>query len=128
MFKVQMQVRDYECDLQGVVNNAVYQHYLEHARHQFLLTKGVDFAALAQEGIHLMLASICLQFKASLRPGDSFEVSVQLQKQGRLKYVFVQSIVKADGTLALQAEAVGVALSKQGRPMQFEQLEALISE
>ena len=35
-----MEVRDYECDLQGIVNNAEYQHYLEHARHQFLRSVG----------------------------------------------------------------------------------------
>ena len=35
VFELKMSVRDYECDLQGIVNNAVYQNYLEHARHQF---------------------------------------------------------------------------------------------
>ncbi|NSW95739.1 MAG: acyl-CoA thioesterase, partial [Bacteroidales bacterium] len=35
-FRLEFTVRDYECDLQGVVNNANYQHYLEHARHEYL--------------------------------------------------------------------------------------------
>ena len=45
-----MKVRDYECDLQGIVNNANYQHYLEHTRHEFLLSTGVSFAALHEQG------------------------------------------------------------------------------
>ena len=35
-FKIALPVRDYECDMQGYVNNAVYQNYLEHARHEYL--------------------------------------------------------------------------------------------
>ncbi|NLI24182.1 MAG: acyl-CoA thioesterase, partial [Bacteroidales bacterium] len=30
-FELEMEVRDYECDIQGIVNNAVYMNYLEHA-------------------------------------------------------------------------------------------------
>ena len=30
IYELEMKVRDYECDLQGIVNNANYQHYLEH--------------------------------------------------------------------------------------------------
>ena len=40
-FTLTLAVRDYECDLQGVVNNAVYQNYLEHARHQYLQSLGL---------------------------------------------------------------------------------------
>ena len=36
IYELKMAVRDYECDLQGIVNNANYQHYTEHTRHMFL--------------------------------------------------------------------------------------------
>ena len=47
-FRLDFKVRDYECDIQGIVNNGVYQNYLEHARHEYLLASGVDFAELAK--------------------------------------------------------------------------------
>ena len=47
VFVLDMEVRDYECDLQGVVNNSVYQNYLEHTRHKYLKSTGIDFAELA---------------------------------------------------------------------------------
>ncbi len=50
IYELHMKVRDYECDLQGIVNNANYQHYLEHTRHEFLLSAGVSFAATARAG------------------------------------------------------------------------------
>ena len=43
IFELEMQVRDYECDMEGIVNNAIYQHYLEHTRHEFLASSGISF-------------------------------------------------------------------------------------
>ncbi len=104
MFKLEMAVRDYECDLQGVVNNAVYQNYLEHARHEFLLANQVDFAALAAQGIDLMVIRAEVDYKASLRPHDRFYVTVEMVPQGRVKVVFVQNVYKEDGTLMVAAK------------------------
>ena len=73
IYSLQMKVRDYECDLQGIVNNANYQHYTEHTRHEFLLSRGVSFAALHEKGIDAVVARMQLQFKTPLRSGDHFE-------------------------------------------------------
>jgi len=115
MFRLSLQVRDYECDLQGVVNNAVYQHYLEHARHAFLRAQGVDFAALAAQGDHLMVIRAELVYKAPLKPNDHFEVMVRMKAKGRLKAVFEQQIVREDGTVIANAHFEGANI-RQGRP------------
>lgn len=47
---LEMSVRDYECDIQGIVNNGVYFNYFEHARHWYLHQIGIDFAGLARQG------------------------------------------------------------------------------
>lgn len=112
-----MQVRDYECDLQGIVNNAVYQNYLEHARHQYLLAQGLNFAELTAQGIHLVMTHAELSYKQSLKPGDAFEVTVSWQPKGRLRALFQQAIVRADGALMLNASITVAALDPHGKPM-----------
>ena len=72
--ELHFQVRDYECDLQGVVNNANYQHYIEHARHNWLEVMGIDFAALHDEGVDLVVARIEIDFKHPLSSRDIFVV------------------------------------------------------
>ena len=54
IYELKMKVRDYECDLQGIVNNANYQHYLEHTRHEFLTSVGISFADAAEEALARM--------------------------------------------------------------------------
>jgi len=86
-------VRDYECDLQGVVNNSVYQNYLEHTRHEFIKTIGLDFADLFSRGILVVVARVDLSYKTSLRSGDSFVVRLRVESEG-VKYVFYQDIYR----------------------------------
>ncbi|WEJ62395.1 acyl-CoA thioesterase [Thiomicrorhabdus lithotrophica] len=128
MFKLEMKVRDYECDIQGVVNNAVYQNYLEHSRHEFLLENNIDFVALANKGIHLVVVRAELDYKQSLKPGDALYITVELEKESRVKYVFVQKVYRSvDDKLMLQARTLGVALNEKGRPTSFEALENIVS-
>ncbi len=110
IFELEMKVRDYECDLQGIVNNANYQHYIEHTRHEFLCAAGLSFARLHEEGIDPVVARISMAFKAPLRSGDVFISRLALQKEG-IKYIFLQDIYrKADGRLSLRASVETVCL------------------
>lgn len=105
-----MKVRDYECDLQGIVNNANYQHYLEHARHEFLLSTGVSFAALHEQGVDPVVARINMAFKTPLRSGDEFVCKLYLRKEG-IKYVFYQDIFrKNDNKISLKGVVETVCL------------------
>ena len=95
----EMKVRDYECDLQGVVNNANYQHYMEHSRHEFLESLGVNFGQLHQQGIDMMVAKITIEYKLPLRSGDRFAVGLKLERQGP-KMICHQDIYRlSDGKL-----------------------------
>ena len=51
VFETEMEVRDYECDIQGIVNNANYLHYTEHTRHLYLKSLGVSFAKLDRKSV-----------------------------------------------------------------------------
>ena len=116
-FSIELVVRDYELDVQGIVNNSVYQNYLEHARHEFLHHHGVDFVEFAQNNIMLMVKTIEMNFKSSLVSRDKFKIEVYAEKEGNLKVVFHQNIIRlSDDKAILSAKVTGVAI-KNGRPV-----------
>jgi len=109
IFDIQLKVRDYECDIQGIVNNAVYQSYLEHARHEYLLSKEGSFKELTDQGILLMVSRIEMDFKSPLSSRDSFAVKLLTERQG-LKLIFFQDIFRlSDDALCLRARVEVIA-------------------
>lgn len=92
-FELKLKVRDYECDLQGVVNNSVYQNYLEHTRHEYLKSLGLSFAELFQQGIVAMVARADIRYKFPLKSGDEFVSKLYTQREG-IKYLFYQDIFR----------------------------------
>ena len=89
VFECRMQVRDYECDIEGIVNNANYLHYAEHTRHLFLKERGLSFAEMHRKGVDAVAARMNLQYKAPLRCDDEFISKIAIEKEG-VKYVFHQ--------------------------------------
>lgn len=110
-------VRDYECDIQGVVNNANYQHYLEHARHELLISKEVDFSKLHEEGIDLVVTRVEIDYKSPLKSRDRFVIRTGLVREGNVRLVFIQDIFRLpDEKPVVRARVTGVA-TKKGRPV-----------
>ena len=126
-YELEFKVRDYECDLQGIVNNSNYQKYLEHTRHEFLLERGVSFADLHKRGIDAVVARIQIAYKTPLRPTDSFISKLSVQKEG-IKYVFHQAIFrKHDNKLCIKAK-VDVAVLVNGKLVHgLPELDALVA-
>jgi acyl-CoA thioester hydrolase len=119
-YEQEFKVRDYELDLQGIVNNANYQHYLEHARHEFLASKDIDFAELHNQGKDLLVTRVEIDYKNSLTSKDRFKVTIDMAKEGHLKLVFHQKILRIpDNKLIVKAKVFGVALN-QGKPVKPE--------
>ena len=128
-FTLEMAVRDYECDLQGVVNNAVYQNYLEHARHEYLKSIGIDFAALAAEGINLVVTRVEIDYKHSLTSGDRFVVEVRPERLSPVRIGFRQDIyLLPERKLVINALVTGTALNAKGRPQLPEALKERLGD
>ena len=125
IFSLEMEVRDYECDLQGIVNNANYQHYTEHTRHEFLRAHGVSFAELHTRGIDAVVARMQLQFKTPLRSADRFVYRLALRKEG-IKYVFQQDIFRLPDERPVLKSTVEAVCLVDGKLSDCEELNRLV--
>jgi acyl-CoA thioester hydrolase len=114
---LEFSVRDYECDLQGIVNNANYQHFLEHARHEFLVSRGVSFADLHNEGIDLIVTNVTINYKYPLRSRDKFVVCLRLRREGNVRLVFEQDIFRLPDNKHIVNASVTGAATRNGRPV-----------
>jgi acyl-CoA thioester hydrolase len=103
IFELTMKVRTYECDFEGIVNNAVYQNYLEHTRHEFMEKYHLNVVEMHNQGINTVVARINIAFKNSLHDNEEFVSKLYVKKEG-LRYVFYQDIYrKSDDKLIIKA-------------------------
>jgi acyl-CoA thioester hydrolase len=123
IFGMEIKVRDYECDLQGVVNNSNYQRYMEHTRHEYMETLGENFGKMHERGIDAFVSKVEIRFKHSLRSGDRFLSCLNMKREG-VKLVFEQDIYRLpDNILAAcgRVETVVVENGKLTRGEIFDQ-------
>lgn len=125
--KLEFAVRDYECDLAGMVNNSSYLNYIEHARHEFLRSKDIDFSRLAQQGVYLVVLRIEIDYLYSLRSGDKFYVGTDAERISRLRFGFYQDIYRQpDDKPVLKAKVIGTAVNDNGKPMLPKEFERIL--
>ena len=100
IYTLEIAVRDYELDSEGIVNNANYLHYLEMTRHEFCRWAGYSFKEMS---------------------GDVMLSSLWVEKKG-LRFVFHQDIRnKHTGEMAVSA-VVSVVSLENGKLSRSEKL------
>ena len=120
VFELPMKVRDYEVDSEGIVNNAIYLHYLEHTRHEFCEWAGFSFREMHSRGIYPVLSKIEIEYRMPLRLGDLMVSKLNVARRGPL-FVFIQDIYTPDNRIVVKAKA-SIATIVDGRLSRGEEL------
>ena len=114
-FEIEMKVRDYECDSQGVVNNANYLHYMENTRHEFMYGLGLSFKESHLMKIDPVVVRANLHYKIPLTGGDAFISKLTVERKG-VKMIFNQTIYRKSDNVLCCSGLVEVAILMNGKP------------
>lgn len=121
IFEMPMRVRDYEVDSQGIVNNAIYLHYIEHTRHEFCRWAGTSFRSMQHQGFDPVIRRIDIEYLTPLRLGDDMVSCLNLSREGA-RFVFQQDIYTLpDRQPVIRATATVVCL-RDGRLTRGDEL------
>lgn len=125
-YELRMQVRDYEVDAEGIVNNAEYLHYMEHTRHEFCKKAGYTFRQMQEDGISPVVTKIEIEYKRSLGLSDEMISCLNIRRKGPL-YIFEQDIYTPEGEIVTKAR-VSLACIKDGKLTRGEELAEAFSD
>jgi acyl-CoA thioester hydrolase len=110
-----LQVRTYECDNYGHVNNANYLNYLEYARYEFLKAINFDYYAFTKAGYGIFVARIEIDYKKQIRSDDLLTIRTWPVKKGVVSGTLVQQIMHGTD-LVTSARVTWACVDSKGIP------------
>lgn len=114
-FTVEKKVFYHHTDAGAVVYYANYLKFLEEARTEFCLSRGIDLKALAENGIWFVVSRVEINYKAPARYLDTINISTSVEKISWSFVQFQQQIRKGD-KLLLEAKLIWVCVNREFKP------------
>lgn len=111
----------HDTDCGGVVYYARYLEFLEDARTEFCLSKGVDLGEWFSKGVSFVVVRIELDYKSPARYAEKLNVRTSIEKLGDSSVHFIQHINRA-GTLLVAARIIWACVGSdfKSRPIPSE--------
>ncbi|MDR2181168.1 MAG: acyl-CoA thioesterase [Treponema sp.] len=113
-----LQVRTYECDSYGHVNNANYLNYLEYARYEFLRDIGFDYPRAIETGYGVYVARIESDYKKPALTDDVLVIRSWPVKKGAVSGVIAQEIKRGEDLIA-GARVTWAFVDSRGQPVRI---------
>src|SRR5262245_60773000 len=114
---MQKQIFYHDTDAGGVVYYGNYLKYLEEARTEFLLNKGIEIKLFKEQTFLYAVRKCAITYHAPARYGDIIVADAILRAMSAAQLVFEQSVkIKADDKLLVKADVTLVSLNKDFKP------------
>ncbi|MDR2768503.1 MAG: acyl-CoA thioesterase [Treponema sp.] len=110
-----LQVRTYECDSYGHVNNANYLNYLEYARYEFLRSIGFDYPRVIETGYGVYVARVEIDYKKPALADDVLVIHSWPVKKGAVSGIIAQEIKRGED-LIVRARVTWAFVDSRGQP------------
>ena len=122
-FKIKIYYED--TDAGGVVYYANYLRYMERARTEFLLEKGIDIARYHDKGYLFAVVHVDINYKKPARLGENIEVTTEVTEKSHVTITLRQDVFRGD-TLLVGAIIKLACINKKGKlqrlPEEFKSL------
>ncbi|MCF0218456.1 MAG: acyl-CoA thioesterase [Muribaculaceae bacterium] len=119
-------VRDYELDIQGIVNNAEYLHYLELTRHAFCDYVGVSFGEMTERGLAPVVRHADMEFISSLTSGDEVLSCLNISRKGP-RFFFHQDLYRLHDKQQVLKAVITVVVLEDGKLSRGDQMAEFFS-
>jgi acyl-CoA thioester hydrolase len=113
-----LQVRTYECDSYGHVNNANYLNYLELARYEFLKAVNFDYPAMIKAGYGVYVARVEIDYKKPAAADDVLKIQTWPIKKGAVSGIVAQEIWREEDLL-VEAKVTWAFVDSRGMPVKI---------
>lgn len=110
-----LQVRTYECDSYGHVNNANYLNYLEYARYELLRDIGFDYPKAIEAGYGVYIARVEIDYKKPAVTDDLLTIKTWPVKKGAVSGILAQEIRRGEDLL-VTAKVTWAFVDSKGQP------------
>ena len=93
-----------DCDMMGVVNNAVYVNLMEDARVDALSQIGCEYKGMEENGFAGPVLRLSVEYKASAKFGDEVEIAVSFDRYTGVR-LYLSYEIREKGTGKIFATA-----------------------
>jgi acyl-CoA thioester hydrolase len=107
-----------DTDAGGVVYYANYLRYLERARTEFLLEKGINVAEYHNKGYLFAVVHVDINYKRPAKLGEIIEVTTEVVEMTNATITLKHEIFRVD-TLLIEANVKVACITKDGKPQRL---------
>ncbi|MEW6001852.1 MAG: tol-pal system-associated acyl-CoA thioesterase [Nitrospirota bacterium] len=104
-----------DTDAGGVVYYANYLRYMERARTEFLLEKGINVAEYHEQGFFFVVVHVDISYKQPARLGDIIKITTEATDLKNASVTLKNEFLKDDLLLA-EALVTIACIDKEGKP------------